>query len=127
MARYEHIKIFQVAYILTVEIHKVASKFGKKHRYTLGEKIKNLCSDMLDMIVVANAATEKQESLKMIDAQLEKIRIQLRIVYDLRIISAGLLGILNKRIEEVGRQLGGWQKWAEEEACPSAPARVSVD
>ncbi len=125
--RYEHTKIFQAAYILTVEIYKITSKFSKTYKYTLGEKLKNHCSEMLDVIVAANAAKEKQKLLRELDAQLEKIRIHLRLAYDLKIISPGLLGVLNKQLEEIGKQLGGWQKWAENQSCSPASARVPAN
>lgn len=125
--RYEHTKIFQSAYILTVEIYKATSKFSKTYKYTIGEKLKDHCGDMLDIIVVANSVEDKKELLKTLNSQLEKIRIHLRLACDLKIISHRLLGVLNKHIEEIGRQLGGWQRWAEKQSCPSVSARVSVN
>lgn len=108
-------------------MYKITSKFSKTYKYTLGEKLKNHCGDMLDMIVAANAADNKKDLLRNIDSQLEKIRIHLRIACDLKIISPNLLGVLNKRLEEIGRQLGGWQKWAEKQSCLPASARVPAN
>lgn len=82
---------------------------------------------MLDIIIAANASKNKFDLLNKLNSQLEKIKIQLRLACDLKVISPGLLGSLNKRIEEIGKQLGGWRKWAENQFCPSIPARVSVN
>ena len=41
MSRYEHIRIFQCAYMLTIEIYKTAGNFNREFKYTLGEKLKN--------------------------------------------------------------------------------------
>jgi hypothetical protein len=46
-----------------------------------------------------------------IDFRKENLRIYIRIAFELQVISPGQFKILNEKIEEVGRQLGGWQKW----------------
>ena len=111
MAKYEHIPIFQKTYILTVSIYKASSNFKREHKYTLGEKLKLVCNDLLDLIIIVNGAENKLESLKKLDNKLETLRIHLRLAFDLRVISGGLLGEFNKHIEEIGRQIGGWQRW----------------
>lgn len=127
MSRFEHTKIFQSAYVLTLEIHRAVSRFSKEHKYTTGERLKNICGDMLDLIVIANSSANKLEILQKLDMQLEKIKIHLRIAFDLKAISPGLFEILSKQLDDVGRQLGGWRKWAEKQSCPSVPARVFVN
>lgn len=113
MARYEHIRIFQSAYILTIEIYKTTGNFGKQYKYTLGEKLKNSSCDVLEAIMRANfvSNSEKKKYFPEIDFRKEKVRIYLRIAADLKLISSGRLGVLNERIEDIGNQLGGWQKW----------------
>ena len=125
--RYNHTKIFQSAYILTLEMHRAASRFSKEHKYTTGERLKNICSDMLDLIVIANSSASKLELLQKLDTQLEKIKIHLRITFDLKAISSGLFAVLSKQIDDVGRQFGGWRKWTEKQNCPSIPARVPAN
>jgi hypothetical protein len=51
MARYEHIKIFQCAYMLTIEIYKTTRNFSREFRFTLGEKLKNISHEILDAIM----------------------------------------------------------------------------
>ena len=125
--RYDHTKIFQSAYILTIEVYRSSSKFSKEHKYTLGEKLKNLCGDMLDLIVAANSASDKFQLLKKLDLQLEKIKIHLRIAFDLKAISIGVFEVLSRHLDEIGRQLGGWRKWTDKQNCPSVSAGVSVN
>lgn len=123
--RYDHTKIFQSAYILTIEIYRVTSKFSKEHKYTLGERLKNLCSEALDLVIAANTVTDKLALLKKLNTQMERVKIHLRIAFDLKVVSSGSFELLSRRLEEVGRQLGGWQKWAEKNNCPPISARVS--
>ena len=71
-----------------------------------------LCSGMLDLIVVINTSMNKTKPLEELGYKLETLRIHLRLAFDLKIISRGMLAVLNKQIEEIGKQIGGWQKWA---------------
>ena len=112
MAKYSHIPIFQKTYTLTVNVYKASSNFKKEYKYTLGEKLKLACHDLLDLIVIINSSEDKLEFLEKLNNKLESLRIHLRLAFDLKIISAGHLGKLNKEIDEIGRQIGGWQKWA---------------
>ena len=114
MAQYYHIAIFQSAYLLTLEIYKTTKNFQKEYKYTLGEKLKVISAELLDLIVLANSADKKFELLQKLDNRLETLRIHTRLAFDLKIISPGKLEIINKQIEDIGRQIGGWQKWAKQ-------------
>ena len=113
MVRYEHIRIFQCAYMLTIEAYKITANFGREFKFTLGEKIKNIAHEMLDLIMRTNSLpdNEKHKFFPEIDFKKENLRVYLRIACDLKQVSPGRLGAINEKIEEVGRQLGGWQKW----------------
>ena len=111
--RYSHTPIFQKTYSLTVNIYKTTSNFKKEYKYTLGERLKLICHDLLDLIVVINSTKNKSELLEKLNNKLETLRIYLRLAFDLKVISRGKLGELNKQIEEIGKQIGGWQKWAQ--------------
>lgn len=112
MARYTHIPIFQSTYVLTINIYKAAGNFKREYKYTLGQELKKVCHELLELIVKINAVEDKSGLLKELDNRLETLRIHLRLAFDLKAVSRGLLGEFNKQIEEIGRQIGGWQKWA---------------
>lgn len=116
--RYNHIPIFQKTYILTLEIHKAAANFGKQYKYSLGEKLIGICHEMIDLILIANASQDKTPYIKDLDSRLEHLRIYVRLAYDLRAISSGMMESLNKCMQEVGVQIGGWQKWAVKKKNP---------
>ncbi len=112
MSKYDHTPIFQKSYILTVHIYRASSNFKREYKYTLGEKLKNLCNELLDLVVEANSAKEKIKFIEKLDKKLETLRIHLTLSYDLKAISPGQMEVLNKQINEIGKQIGGWQKWA---------------
>ena len=113
MSRYEHIRIFQCAYMLTIEIYKTTKNFGKEFKFTLGEKLKNSAHEILDAIMRVNSMSdkEKQAHFSEIDFKKENLRVYLRIACELKLVSPGRLGVLNEKIEELGKQLGGWSRW----------------
>jgi len=79
MAQYNHLPIFQLTYQLTLEIHKATHQFPKEYKYTIGQKLKEIVSDLLDMIEETNSKEEKTEILKEARAKLEQFRIHLRL------------------------------------------------
>lgn len=46
MPRYEHIRIFQCAYMLVLDIYKTTKNFSREYKYTLGEKLKTFFIDI---------------------------------------------------------------------------------
>jgi len=116
MARYEQIRICQCAYMLTLDLYAMTKNFNRDFKYTLGEKIKIASHELLDIIRTVNSLpdTEKPGHFPEIDFKKENLRIYVRLAFDSKAISAGQLKIVNEKIEEVGRQLGGWQKWTTE-------------
>lgn len=115
MSRFEHTSIFQSAYGLTVEIYRATKNFSKEHKYTLGERLKNITHEILDLVMKTNAmeGKEKLSGIAALDYKKEALRIHLRLAFELKALSGGQLGIFNEKLEEIGKQLGGWRKWAE--------------
>jgi len=125
MARYEHIAIFQSAYMLTLEIYKTTKNFSKEYKYTIGERLRNLAHDLLELVIKTNKmpGKEKLDGIKQIDYKKEELRIHLRLAYDLKLIGHGHLGVFNTKIEEIGKQAGGWLRWTD--SCPAGQAERS--
>lgn len=123
MARYLHLPIFQKAYDLNLEIYRTTHNFPREYKYSLGQKIKEISGELLDRIVAANAAENKGEHFPEIKARIERLRIQLRTAYDLKIITSHRLEFLNRLLEEISKQTAGWEKWFFENAKKSGLAK----
>ncbi len=111
MAQYNHLPIFQSGYDLNLEIYRTTHNFSREYKYTLGQKIKEISADLLDWIVVANSQKNKSPYFSKIKLQTERLRIQIRLAYDLRIITGKRLEFLSRKIEEISKQAGGWENW----------------
>jgi four helix bundle protein len=113
MAQYNHLPIFQLTYQLTLEIHRATHQFPREYKYTLGQKLKEIVSDVLDMIVEANSAEEKTEILEGARLKLERLRIHLRLANDLEILGLKRYEAFNRTLEEISKQLSGWLEWSK--------------
>jgi four helix bundle protein len=110
MARYTHLTIYQKSYDLTLRFFRETHEFPRDYKYTLGQKMKETCLDMLDAIIEANGAKEKKLPLERASALLERLRIYTRLAYDLKVIGMKKYEVLSKYSDEIGRMIGGWMK-----------------
>lgn len=112
MARYEHLPIFQAIYDLILEIHNRVDNFSRIHRYSIGEKIKNIGFDLLDLIIKANSVKDKAVYLQEAEDVLEKLKIYIRLCFDLKILGGKGFEFLSRKMDEIGRQLNKWKEWS---------------
>ena len=112
MARYQHLPVFQAIYDLILEIHNRADNFPRIHRYSIGEKIKNIGFDLLDLVIKANSVKDKGAYLQEAEDVLEKLKIYIRLCFDLKILSSKGFEFLIRKMDEIGRQLNKWKEWS---------------
>lgn len=110
MAKYEHLSIFQKSFDLMVRIYQETHNFPREYKYGLGQKIKDVCSELLDWIIIANSEKEKRPYLQKVNQQVDRLRIYVRLCRFLNIISKRKYEVLSKFIDEIGRMAGGWLK-----------------
>ena len=112
MARYNHLPVFQLAYAMTLEVHRATDQFPRAYKYGLGQKLKEIISDLLDCIVAANSKKDKTEILEEARLKLERLRIHVRLASDLKILGLTRYEAFSRTSEEIARQLSGWLEWA---------------
>jgi len=112
MAQYNHLPIFQLGYKITLEIYKTTSRFPREYKYSLGQKLKEISAEFLDFVVIANSLKEKISALEQAGARLDRLKIHIRLAYDLKIISLGKYEEIFRSLEELSKQLSGWKEWA---------------
>ncbi len=111
MARYQHLPIFQKAYDLNLEIYRLVHNFPREYKYTLGQKLKEVISELLERIVMANSLKDKSDCFGEIRIRSEKLRIYLRLAFDLNVINSRKFERFNRLILEISKQVSGWEKW----------------
>ena len=107
---FQNLKIFEKIYELILWLYPRINKFPKSQRFVLGQRIENSVLAILEGIITANHERHKHPILKKISVELDKLRILIRLSKDLKFISVRQYGFAAKKINEVGKMLGGWIK-----------------
>jgi hypothetical protein len=86
------------------------AKFPRSFRFTLGERIERRLYGLLEGLIRArySRAPEKSEHLKAVNLDLEVFRHEIRVAYDLKLLSLRQLEHCARLSDMVGRQVGGW-------------------
>jgi len=82
----------------------------KEHRYTLGTKIDNLLTEIIEAIASA-AFLPKEEKLPQVKTAIRKtdsVKIFLLILWETKSLDNNKYALLSQPLDEIGRMLGGW-------------------
>jgi len=91
-------------------IFQFTKDFSKEYKYTVGESLKKETIALLTLIYRANAKRDKKEVLQEARERIEVIRLFIRLMKDMRQISIKKFVTINQTVENVSKQLTGWQK-----------------
>lgn len=96
-------------------LYSKSEKFPKKVRFTFSNRMNNLALDIVENLIDARYSRSKYRPLRQANLSLEKLRVFFRIAYESRFISCETYKHGVKKINEVGRMLGGWIKSANKD------------
>ena len=85
-------------------------KFPKSYRFSVAAKMENAILDFIELTSVANMRNDKLPLLKRADEALARVRLLLRLSYEMRLINIKSYEYGSSRLVELGRLLGGWIK-----------------
>ncbi|MCK9254542.1 MAG: four helix bundle protein [Bacteroidales bacterium] len=110
MALYESLPVYKATYDLLIEIFQFTKNFNKEFKYTIGESLKKETIELVILIYRANTKYQKADLLQMAREQIEVIRLLIRVMKDMKQISLEKYVKVNQAVENVSKQLSGWQK-----------------
>jgi len=96
-----------------LEVFRFTKTFSKEYKYTVGESIKKETLELITLIYRANSKQNKTETIQEAREKIEVLRLFIRLMKDLRQISLKRFVQINKQVENVSKQLTGWQKSAQ--------------
>ena len=103
--------LFVKTYDFLLWLIPLALKFPKSQRFLLAERLSGMALEFYDQILEAVTEPEHQaERLNAADRLLTKIRLYVRLSHDLGCISTGQLEHAARRLDEIGRLIGGWKR-----------------
>ncbi len=110
---YNELPVYKATYDLFLEIFRFTKNFNKEYKYTVGESIKNETLDLIMLIYRANSKRNRKEIIIEAREKVEVIRLYIRLMKDLQQISIKRFVQVNIQLENVSKQLTGWQKSAK--------------
>lgn len=75
-----------------------------------GDRIQKTALDVLEGLVDATYTRKRQSILKRVNLGLERLRYLMRLSYDLKYIEMRRYEHAIRKLDEIGRQVGGWLK-----------------
>jgi len=110
MALHQELPVYKATYDLLLEIFLFTKDFSKEFKYTVGESLKKETIELLTLIFRANSRRDKETVLQEARERIEVIRLFIRVMKDLHQISLKRFVQVNQKVEDVSKQLTGWQK-----------------
>ena len=102
--------IFVKTYDFLLWLIPLTLKYPKSQRFLLAEKTSKIALDFYDLILEgALAQTKDMGFFDNADLSLNKIRLYLRLSFDLHCLSMSQYEFASKSLDEIGRLLGGWK------------------
>lgn len=97
----------------------VQQQMPRGHKRNLGEKIMNHCTDMVDLMALANASkgAQRADYIRTLLQRVHAVQVLLRVCFDLRFISPRLWAQGIELLQNIGKQGGGWLKSAKAPAA----------
>lgn len=110
MANYTELNVYKATYGLLFEVLSASKSFHRDFKYTIGENLKNELINTMMQIWRANSTHSKQSNILQARESVEKCRLYLRLLYDLRQINMDSFTKWNSTIQNISKQLSGWEK-----------------
>ena len=88
--------------------------FPRNRRFTLGERIEGGLLFVLERLVEAAYLRQREEVLKVANLRLDVVRHLWRLSHGLKVISHPCYGQGAERLTDLGRQIGGWRRYASQ-------------
>ena len=115
MARTEHLPLYQSIFVYTKELYRLRAGFPKTIKHDLGQEICESSIKLLKCVVLANASAQKDPFLSRLVLEIEVQWVLLRLLYELRAVSAGQFKVLSEHLSEITKQSQAWLKWVRNE------------
>lgn len=90
--------------------HGFLQNLDRPSRYTIGEKIDQLFTDVIEKSLIARYSANKTLAVKQTSQKLDLLKFFLQVAWELRILDNKKYTTISKPLMEAGKMLGGWLK-----------------
>lgn len=105
----KEIPLFQKVYDFYKLYYEYSDHFPKKSRPVLAHKTEKTILELLEIISKASHSSKnKTEYLLEASNKVDLLKVLFRLCYELKIIDQKKYFILEEKLQEIGRMVGGW-------------------
>ena len=116
MSSSDTLPIYIDTYQLTREIYQITHKFSREFKYWLGEQMNQDVLKLLYHIFQANhIKSERVEHLHRFLAQLDMVRVEIRLAHDMKVLSTRQISHLAQFLDKIVKQANAWQKYQKDQ------------
>lgn len=109
MAEYKHLPIYKTTYQLLELVVRKTKEFPKDFKYSLGDKLRNECIELVVFIYKANSFRQQRvEYLRQILERVQVIELMLRLSKDLHLLNISGFSEIVLLTDSLVRQTQGW-------------------
>ena len=105
-------------YDLLLWIIPVLDKFPRTQKFLLADRIETELLDIMKLLIQAVYARQKSELLGQANLGLEQVRYLIRLSRDLKYLGLKQYRFASEKIDEAGREIGGWLKFCRARGAP---------
>jgi len=116
---YDDLPVYADVYELTKLLYVFTKDFSKEYKHSLGHDLRRDSARLSRSIYKINKSRDKAALLDEFLDDFELLKIEIRLSYDLHLLSNGKQAQLARLTDSVGRQITGWRN-------ASSNARVSM-
>ncbi len=113
MSTYSSLSVYKASYDFLIRLIVLTKNFDREYKFTLGESIKKEAMEMIKNIYRANSSSDKHQLIQAARENIEMIRLDLRILQDLKQLNLKRFVFLNEKVEIISKQLVAWQKFSK--------------
>ena len=126
MAYAEELKVYKSAYDLLLMTYTEMHTVPREVRYTLLERLRDELTEVLILVIRANATHDKIGLIIQARELIAKVKIRFRILSDMHCINEKKYARYAAAAVEVSKQLSGWQDYCAKHNTPKTSASVSI-
>jgi len=115
----EALVVFEKWMQATRDFLLLSASFPKRFRSSLTSRMENLFLDVAELLTTAAYTRNRGVLFDRIDDTLNRLRVMIRLSYEVKVISDAQYQQLAQALTETGRMIGGWKK--------AGPGRGYVD
>ncbi|MEI6757310.1 MAG: diversity-generating retroelement protein Avd [Chlorobium sp.] len=88
-------------------------KFPKSYRFSIAVRLENTVLEFAELLAVAGMRSNKKPLLERADEVLTKLRLLVRLSFEMKFINLNSYEFASSQIAELGKMLGGWRNKLE--------------